>query len=153
MFGCKKICIEERRVLWAVNGPDLARTTRLQMKARKGLNATSGALPLAKEIVRSARAVLTGVALSLLKLPFRWPRREYVIKKWKCKMVSFFSSKCLLLGCFSSGSTKRANRPCTWTLGKIRQSAYDIWLGHVSMRAVSNPVSSSNNVFTRYLCK
>ena len=84
MFDHKKICIEERRVLWTVNGPDLVRTTRLQMKktiARKGLNATSGARPLVQEIVRSARAVFTGVALSLLKLPIRWPRREYVIKK------------------------------------------------------------------------
>ena len=100
MFGCKKICIEERRVLWAVNGPDLARTTRLQMKARKGLNATSGALPLVKEIVRSARAVLSGVALSLLKLPIRWPRRKYVIKKWKCKMVSFLFLEMSAFGLF-----------------------------------------------------
>lgn len=67
---------------WARFSQDKA-TSNEKTKARKGLNATSGARPLVKGIVRSARAVFTGVALFLLKLPIRWPRREYVIKKVK----------------------------------------------------------------------
>lgn len=35
VFNYKNIYIEERRVLWTVNGSDLARTTRLQMRKRK----------------------------------------------------------------------------------------------------------------------
>lgn len=98
---------------WARFSQDKA-TSNEKTKARKGLNATSGVRPLVKEIVRSARAVFTGVALSLLKLPIRWPRRKYVIKKVKVeKWYHFCFSKCLLLRYFSSGSTKRANRPCT----------------------------------------
>ena len=65
---------------WARFSKDNA-TSNEKTIARKGLNATSGARPLVQEIVRSARAVFTGVALSLQKLPIRWPRREYVIKK------------------------------------------------------------------------
>lgn len=65
---------------WARFSKDNA-TSNEKTIARKDLNATSGARPLVQEIVRSARAVFTGVALSLLKLPIRWPRREYVIKK------------------------------------------------------------------------
>lgn len=33
----------------------------------------------------------------------------------------------------------------------VHQSGDDLTLGHVRRRAVSNPVSSSNNEFTRYL--
>lgn len=89
-------------------------------------------------------------------------RLSWVRKRTKSNTKTINSSFQVFMGsllCCSEESlhlilrSSRAHAKCTWSSFILRQSEKETALGHVSNRAVSNPVSSSSKLLTRYRWK